>query len=100
MATILFFLFVWLICKAVKAAFKPRAKPVYKAIQEKPKINYVSAVMALQQQRDNIENTIAELTCLLDVSETAKETIQIKNQISAQYGKLATVEQKITKLIS
>lgn len=59
----------------------------------------MSTLIALQQQRDNIRNTIAELTALLDVSETAAETIRYKNMISTQYGKLATVESKIAKLI-
>ena len=89
---------VWAICKGIKslARIKPKAS---RTATTKASGSQLAALKALQEQRDNIRNTIAELTALLDVSETAAETIRYKNMISTQYGKLATVESKIAKLI-
>ena len=90
---------VWAMCKGVKSLtrIKPKSKPG-KTVTNSCGSQFAT-LKALQEQRDNIRNTIAELTALLDVSETAAETIRYKNMISTQYGKLATVESKISKLI-
>ena len=79
---------------------KPKRKPERTTTNSKPTTtNSMAALLAYQEQRANIENTIAELTALLDVSESAQETIRYKNMISTQYGKLASVESKIHKLL-
>lgn len=91
---------VWAICKGIKslARIKPKASRTAAAVTNTSGSQFAT-LKALQEQRDNIRNTIAELTALLDVSETAAETIRYKNMISTQYGKLAAVESKISKLI-
>lgn len=90
MATVLFFIILWLICKGLKS--------LYKRIPATYENDNMAALLALQQQRETIENTIAELTGWLDVSETAAETLRVRNAIATQYGKLATVEKNIKKL--
>lgn len=89
---------IWAVCKGIKSLsrIKPKAS---RTAATKANNNSMNTLLALQTQRDNIRNTIAELTALLDVSETAAETIRYKNMISTQYGKLATVESKISKII-
>ena len=93
---------VWAVYKGIKSLTHAKPKASRKTATVTRTNNSgsrMSTLIALQQQRDNIRNTIAELTALLDVSETAAETIRYKNMISTQYGKLATVESKISKLI-
>ena len=92
---------VWAVCKGMKSLtrIKPKASRTTANTKASGGGSQMASLKALQQQRDNIRNTIAELTALLDVSETAAETIRYKNMISTQYGKLATVESKISKLI-
>ena len=91
---------VWAVCKGIKSLTHAKPKASRKtATKASGGGSQMASLKALQQQRDNIRNTIAELTALLDVSETAAETIRYKNMISTQYGKLATVESKISKLI-
>ena len=102
MELILLVFSIWAVCKGVKSLtrIKPKAsRTTATATKASGGGSQMSTLIALQQQRDNIRNTIAELTALLDVSETASETIRYKNMISTQYGKLATVESKISKLI-
>ena len=91
---------IWTVCKGIKSLThaKPKASRTT-TVKASGGGSQMASLKALQQQRDNIRNTIAELTALLDVSETAAETIRYKNMISTQYGKLATVESKISKLI-
>ena len=100
MELILLVFSVWAVCKGIKSLThaKPKASRTA-ATKPNNSSSQMSTLIALQQQRDNIRNTIAELTALLDVSETAAETIRYKNMISTQYGKLAAVESKISKLI-
>ena len=91
---------IWAVCKGIKTLSRIKPKASRKtATKASGGSSQMASLKALQQQRDNIRNTIAELTALLDVSETAAETIRYKNMISTQYGKLATVESKISKLI-
>ena len=92
---------IWAVCKGIKSLThaKPKTSRTTTATKASGGGSQMASLKALQQQRDNIRNTIAELTALLDVSETAQETIRYKNMISTQYGKLATVESKISKLI-
>lgn len=90
---------VWAMCKGIKSLTRIKPKASRTAAVTNTSGSQFATLKALQEQRDNIRNTIAELTALLDVSETAAETIRYKNMISTQYGKLATVESKISKLI-
>jgi hypothetical protein len=90
---------VWAVCKGIKSLTHAKPKASRTASRTATGNSSLNTLLALQTQRDNIKNTIAELTALLDVSETAAETIRYKNMISTQYGKLATVESKISKLI-
>lgn len=100
MELIIFVFSIWAICKGIKSLsrIKHKASRTTAAVTNTSGSQFAT-LKALQEQRDNIRNTIAELTALLDVSETAAETIRYKNMISTQYGKLATVESKISKII-
>lgn len=90
---------IWAVCKGIKSLSRIKPKASRTTAKASGGGSQMASLKALQQQRDNIRNTIAELTALLDVSETAAETIRYKNMISTQYGKLATVESKISKII-
>ena len=101
METLLFIIILFPLVKGLCMALKPRMKR--KPQQARPAVqsnatDNLNALAALQAQRETIENTIAELTGWLDVSETAAETLRVRNAIAAQYGKLATVEKNIKKL--
>ena len=102
MATIVFFLSIWLVCKALKALFRPRQRIEYKpqAETENKVINNLAALDALQKQREQIENTIDYIKESITTAETPEKTIQYMDRLSSLYGKLATVENKIHKLIS
>ena len=101
MELILLVFSIWAVCKGIKSLSRIKSKASRAAASTKASGggSQMATLKALQEQRDNIRNTIAELTALLDVSETAAETIRYKNMISTQYGKLATVESNIAKLI-
>ena len=102
MAIIVFFLAIWLVCKCVKALFRPRQRIEYKpqAETENKVINNLAALDALQKQREQIENTIDYIKESITTSETPEKTIQYMDRLSSLYGKLANVENKINKLIS
>lgn len=99
MATIIFFLSVWLICKALKAIYK-RAKPEYKPIQDKRKIDYMASLLALQQARETQEILIRYIDESITTAATAQETISLMNKKATAIEKLARIEKQITKLIS
>lgn len=102
MAIIVFILFVWLFCKGLKALFRPRQRIEYKptAATENKVITNLASLDALQNQRDQIQDTILYLKECITTAETPEKTIQHMDRLSSLYGKLATVENKIFKLIS
>lgn len=102
MAVIVFFFFVWLFCKGLKALFRPRKRIEYKppAKTENKVINNLAALDALQKQRDQIRDTISYLKETITTAETPEKTVQYMDRLSSLYGKLANVENKINKLIS
>ena len=61
----------------------------------------MAALIALQQQRDLLENMISDYKHQLEYGKL--EIVQFEktqNQLVSAYGKLATVESRISKLIS
>ena len=102
MAIIAFFIFAWLFCKGVKALFRPRQRIEYKppAETENRVINNLASLDALQKQREQIENTIDYIKESITTSETPEKTIQYMDRLSSLYGKLAIVENKISKLMN
>lgn len=97
MATILLFVILWLLYKAARAARKPRKIKEHPRIENRLQIN-LAALDALQQQREQIENTIDYIKESITTAETPEKTIQYMDRLQALYGKLATVENKIHKL--
>ena len=100
MTTLFFFFMLWLVCKALKAIFHPRAKPSHNSRQTRQNDN-MAALIALQQQREQINNMISDYKYQLEYGKL--ELVQFektRNQIVSAYGKLATVESRISKLIS
>lgn len=102
MAIIVFILFVWLFFKGLKALFRPRQRIEYKppAETENKVINNLAALDALQKQRDQIRDTILYLKECITTSETPEKTVQYMDRLSSLYGKLAIVENKISKLMN
>lgn len=99
--TILFFLFCWLFIKALKALFRPRKRtpaPRIKTSQETRLSVNMAALDTLQQQREQIENTIDYLQDCINAAETPEKTIQYMDRLQSLYGKLASVQIKINKL--
>ena len=100
MATIVFFLSIWLACKGIKSACNPHTKPVYKPIQDKRKIDYMASLLALQQARETQEILIRYIDESITTAATAQETISLMNKKATAIEKLARIEKQITKLIS
>lgn len=100
MAIIVFILFVWLFCKGVKWLFKPRKRIKYKppAETENKVINNLAALDALQKQRAIYNDLLSDIDCRLDNAPATREKL-LKDKAMI-YGKLASVENKISKLIS
>lgn len=100
MAIIVFILFVWMICKGIKALF--RSRPVaYEPVPVENKISKsLAALEALQAQRDQIQETISYIKESITTAETPEKTIQYMDRLSSLYGKLAIVENKISKLMN
>lgn len=106
MATIVFFLALWGFCKALKAIRRVWAnRPAYEPEQDEterdnPVARNLATLDALQKQRDQIRDTISYLKETITTAETPEKTIQYMDRLSSLYGKLAIVENKISKLIS
>ena len=102
MAIIIFFLAIWLFCKACKSLSRRRDRIEYKppAETENKVVRNLAALDALQKQRDQIRDTILYLKECITTAETPEKTVQYMDRLSSLYGKLATVENKINKLIS
>ena len=101
METLLFFIILIPLVKGVYMALKPRKKrKASKARQaaENKITDNLNALTALQQQREQIQETILYLKECITTAETPEKTIQYKDRLSSLYGKMASVEMKIKKL--
>ena len=101
MAIIVFFLAIWIVCKCVKALFRRHDRVEYEQPEtetENKVINNLAALDALQQQREQIQDTILYIKECITTAETPEKTIQYMDRLQCLYGKLATVENKIHKL--
>lgn len=101
METLLFILLLIPLVKGVCMALKPRKKR--KAYQARPaaenKItDNLNVLTALQQQREQIQDTILYLKEAITTAETPEKTMRYMDRLSSLYGKLATVEKNIKKL--
>lgn len=99
MTTVIVLIAFWLVCKALRGVFKPRKSGKPETLPSGNNSN-MSALIALQQQREQIESTIAYIDDCIGSSENPRETISLFDKKSVMLGKLASVEQRITKLIS
>lgn len=97
MPTVLFLVILWLLYKAARAVQKPRKRKEPQRIETRCQIN-MAALDALQQQQEQIENTIDYIKESITTAETPEKTIQYMDRLQALYGKLATVENKINRL--
>lgn len=100
METLLFIIILFPLVKGVYMALKPRKRRKDKArpAAENDTIKALAALDALQQQREQIQETILYLKECITTAETPEKTIQYKDRLSSLYGKLASVEIKIKKL--
>lgn len=102
MITILFFVFLFLVCKAIKTA----AHTARNAAMETPTTAAVNPVSrnlatmeALQAQRDELEDQLDLINAALDAAPPEAQRMRWMKERSRVYGQLATVENKITKLV-
>lgn len=97
MTTLLFIAFVVVLCKGIKAAARAgKRKPNNKSI---PAESNLQTLYSLQAQRDDIADLLSEIEYKLDFApaEQTREKL-IKDKIRLR-GQLATIENKIYKLI-
>lgn len=98
MATLIFFVSIWIVCKGIKSARNAPALTPVQTKPGKPKVDYMSALLALQEQRDIYNDLISDIDAQLDNAPRNREKL-LKDKAMI-YSKLATVESKIAKLIS
>lgn len=98
MTTLLFIVFVVLFCKGVKAAARAgKRKPNNKSI---PAGNNLQTLYSLQAQRDDIADLLSEIEYKLDFAPTERTREKLLKDKIRLHGQLATVENKIYKLIN
>lgn len=101
MATILFFFFLWITCKAAKSAWKhDRAKPRGKTAQSAKIQTSLASLENLQQQRDILTDLLENIDFQLQFIPPEKTREKLLKDKARLYGQLATVESKIQKLIN
>lgn len=98
MTLILFILFLWAVCKGIKAAFRPRPRCKAAAPAASRVSRSLAALEALQAQRDLINEQIRDIEEQLDYCPPAKLRSQLLTRQTALLGKLATCEAKISRL--
>lgn len=99
MAIIVFILFVWMICKGIKALFRSRPAEYEPAPAENKVSKSLAALEALQAQRDMLTRMITDYKYQLDHAQlTSVQFEKTQNQLVSAYGKLATVEQRIYRM--
>lgn len=100
MATLIFFLVVWGIIKAIKAGSSRPVKTSSAPAQTKV-TRSLAALEALQAQRDMLEQMISDYRYQLDYAQLSSVQYEkTQNQLVSAYGKLAVCEAKISKLIA
>ena len=100
MELIVFILSIWLIGSGLKSLSRiPKARPAKTKIEYSSNTCY-TALTALQEQRDLITEMITDIDTELDYCPAAKQRYTLLNRKQQLLNKLATVESKITKLIS
>ncbi len=98
MAIIVFFLFVWMVCKGIKALFRSRPAE-YEPVPAENKVSKsLAALEALQAQRDLIQEQLSDIEQQLDNCPPEKVRNQYMNRKTVLLGKLATVEQRIYRM--
>lgn len=123
MTTILFFVVLWMICKGIKALFRPRHKANNSAVYSDDTKRFyadiddmiekyraesetetsrvtrsLAALEALQAQRDLINEQIRDIEEQLDYCPPEKVRNQYMSKKTALLGKLAVCESKISRL--
>lgn len=101
MATLFFFFVLWIVCKGIKALFRPRRKATAPARTVSRVGKSLAALEALQAQRDLLESMITDFQYQLDHAQLSSVQYEkTQNQLVSAYGKLAVCEAKISKLIA
>lgn len=102
MATLVFFLAMWAVCKALKALFRHgrrRPKPTPTPATTDPLRRNPATLEALQAQRDELQQQLDLINGALDAAPPEKERLRWLKERTRAYGQMATVESKISKLI-
>lgn len=101
MVTLLFFVFLYLICKALKRATRPRKQISGRSpttTTANPVTRNLATLHALQEQRDEIEQAIAWCDDLISTEDNPEKVLRWMTKRSQLKGQLATVQTKISKL--
>ena len=89
---------LWLISTGLKSLTRiPKASRI--ATQSKPKSTCLTALTALQDQRELIQDMISDIDNELDNVPPEKRRYQLQTRKQQLLNKLASVESKIDKLI-
>ena len=105
MGAIVFFFALWGFCKALKAirmawANRPAYEPEQdEAEQDNPAQRNLATLEALQAQRGELQQQLDLINGVLDAAPPEKERLRWLKERTRAYGQLATVENKISKLI-
>ncbi len=103
MATLLFFVFLYLIVKEIKTAIRTagtRQQRGTPGCGADPLAGKLATLEALRAQRDELNEQLEIINAALDAAPPEKKRLKWMKERSRVYGQLATVENKITKLIS
>ena len=101
MITLLFFVFMYLICKAARAAIRAaQTKPARKTDSgADPLAGKLANMKCLQEQRDILTDLIDNTEFQLSMCPPEKQREKLLKDKARLYGQLATVESKISKLV-
>lgn len=103
MATLLFFVFLYLIVKGIKTAIRTaKARRQRRGTPERgadPLAGKLASLEYLQEQRDILTDLLENTEFQLSMCPPEKQREKLLKDKAKIYGQLATVESKISKLI-
>lgn len=102
MITLLFFVFLFLVCKGIKTAARTartRTRATPTTATTNPVTRNLATLEALQAQRDELTEQLEIINAALDAAPPEAQRMRWMKERSRVYGQLATVESKISKLV-
>lgn len=102
MAILVFFVFLYLICKGIKSGIRSArnaARTKHTTAAVNPVSRNLATLDALQAQRDELNEQLEIINAALDGAPPEAQRMRWMKERSRVYGQLATVESKISKLV-